>query len=64
MKLDLSTRPLTAPELEVLKARLRVLNASHEAAARVLGVSPETLLAALQGRRVQCAKRSKLLDEK
>lgn len=66
MKLDLATRPLTPAELEALKVRLRYLRSlkirSKEAAAQVIGVSPETLLAALQGRRVQAAKRSKLLD--
>ena len=55
--IDLSTRPLTAAELKVLKARLRALNTSHTAAALAL----ETLLAALRGQRVQCAKRERLL---
>jgi len=60
---DLSTRPLTAAELEVLKTRLREFR-FQAAAARALGVSVETLQAALEGRRVQPAKRSKLLGEK
>jgi len=62
MKLDLTTRALTADELETLKAKLRALGTSHEASARALGVSPDTLWSALKGRRVQCAKREKLLE--
>lgn len=68
MTLDLSTRALTDGELIVLKARLRSLRCAARghfgpvAAARAFGVSLETLQNALAGRRVQCAKREKLLD--
>ena len=58
--IDLSTRPLTAAELASLKARLREFR-FRAAAARALGVSVETLQAALKGQRVQCAKRGRLL---
>ena len=63
MMIDLSTRPLTAAELKALKARLRSLNVCHTAAATALGVSPETLQSALQGQRVQCAKRERMLGK-
>ena len=59
--LDLSTRALTAAELNLLQAKLRSLNTSPTAAARALGVSPDTLQAALLGKRVQCAKRERML---
>jgi len=59
--MDLTTRALTAAELKLLKARLRSLDVSATAAASALGVSPETLQAALRGQRVQCAKRERLL---
>jgi predicted DNA-binding protein (UPF0251 family) len=59
--IDLSTRPLTAAELELLRARMFALGTSKAEAARAMGVSVETLQAALEGQRVQCAKREKLL---
>jgi predicted DNA-binding protein (UPF0251 family) len=62
--MDLSTRPLTLPELELLRARLRSLGLSNAAAARALGVSEETLRAALWGQRVQPAKREKMLNDR
>jgi hypothetical protein len=60
MTIDLSTRPLTDGELVRLKARLREFR-FQATAARALGVSVETIQGALEGKRVQCAKREKLL---
>lgn len=59
--IDLTTRPLTAAELDTLKFKLRQLKLSHTAAAKAIGVTPETLQSALRGARIQCAKRERLL---
>lgn len=56
-------RPLTPQELGVLKSKLRTMNLSHEAAACAFGVSASMLTAALEGRRIQYAKRFALLGE-
>lgn len=59
-----TVRPLTAAELEVLRARLKSLGLSVKAAAKAIGVTPETLLSAIHGRRVQWAKRELLTKTK
>jgi predicted DNA-binding protein (UPF0251 family) len=60
---DMKTRPLTTKELAQLRARLAQLDLPRYKAAQKLGVSQETLLAALTGKRIQPAKRATLLKE-
>lgn len=58
------TRPLTDGELIRLRHKLVDWGLSREAAARRIGVSAECLNAALDGFRVQYAKRTKILETK
>ena len=62
--MDMKTRPLTAKELTKLHGRLARLNLHNEEAAKRIGASPETVAAALSGKRIQPAKRAILLEEK
>jgi hypothetical protein len=59
---DMKTRPLTKGELVSLRARLAQLDLPRYKSAQEIGVSQETLLAALAGKRIQPAKRSILLE--
>jgi hypothetical protein len=61
--MDMKTRPLTEEELAILRGRLARLNLRNGEAAKRIGTSPETLAAALGGKRIQPAKRAILLKE-
>lgn len=62
MKEDRNTRALTKRELGLLKQKRAAIPLAHEAAALRLGVSGETLRHALNGDRVQYAKRRRMLE--
>jgi hypothetical protein len=59
-----TTRALTDGELIRLRHKLVEWNLSRAAAARRIGVTDECLAAALDGFRIQYAKRCKMLETK
>ena len=62
---DMKTRPLTPKERAKLRNRITQMNLRYGdgRAARKIGISPETLIAALGGKRIQPAKRAILLKD-